>query len=47
MLYSKLLIMVKKYHVALSFASENREYVRAVAINIQAAGIKKPLSCKN
>ncbi|MEH2335464.1 toll/interleukin-1 receptor domain-containing protein [Nostoc sp.] len=32
--------MVKKYHVALSFASENREYVRAVAINLQAAGIK-------
>lgn len=40
MLYCKLLIMIKKYDVVLSFASENREYVRAVAINLQAASIK-------
>lgn len=32
--------MVKKYDVVLSFASENREYVRAVAVTLQAAGIK-------
>ncbi|MHC5718554.1 MAG: toll/interleukin-1 receptor domain-containing protein [Nostoc sp.] len=32
--------MVKKYDVALSFASENREYVRALAVTLQAAGIK-------
>ncbi|MEH2260520.1 toll/interleukin-1 receptor domain-containing protein [Nostoc sp.] len=32
--------MVKKYDVVLSFASENREYVRAVAVTLHAAGIK-------
>ena len=32
--------MAKKYDVVLSFASENREYVRAVAVTLQAAGIK-------
>ncbi|MDZ8260267.1 toll/interleukin-1 receptor domain-containing protein [Nostoc sp. ChiQUE01b] len=32
--------MTKKYDVVLSFASENREYVRAVAVTLQAAGIK-------
>lgn len=32
--------MDKKYDVALSFASENREYVRAVAVALQNYGIK-------
>ncbi|MDF5708045.1 MAG: TIR domain-containing protein [Nostoc sp. S4] len=32
--------MNKKYDVALSFASENREYVRAVAVALQNSGIK-------